>query len=359
MKKHIFDKIFVMRNLLYVFGIVVFISGCIPTGGPAPSVKPIDTAVNLSHIAIGSCCNQAGNLTIFRAIKNKNPDIYLAMGDNIYSDNILGGDFATFLQSQYDLLNSNYDFKNLRAAIPCVATWDDHDYGQNNAGAEFPYKAISKEKFLTFWQDPSTSDRRTRDGVYTSYMFGDADHRVQIIVLDCRNFLNVISGEPIAATSDTTKTILGPAQWSWLKEELQKPATIRIVISSTQMCTEHNGWEAWANYPHELDKFFRTVKEANAEGLFVVSGDVHYAEFSKREKAGQYPIYDFTSSGLTHTEEAPAANQYRIGTAYHALNFGMINIDWNASPLTITWDICDNNGNVVEQHVLPLSELKF
>jgi alkaline phosphatase D len=298
-------------------------------------------------------------MSIFRAIKNKNPDIYIAMGDNIYSDNILNGDFATFLQSQYDLLGNNYDFKTMRANVPVVATWDDHDYGQNNAGAEFPYKLIAKDKFLTFWQIPSTSDRRTHDGIYTSYMFGDVSHRVQIIVLDCRNFLNVISPEPITPTTDTTKTILGATQWAWLKGELQKPATIRIVVSSTQMCIQNNNWEGWPNYPHELQRFFNTVKEANAEGVFVVSGDVHYAEYSKRSPAGQYPIYDFTSSGLTHIENAPASNQYRIGSAYAALNFGLINIDWNANPITLTLDICDNNGNVKKQQVISLDELKF
>ncbi|MDB5229185.1 MAG: metallophosphatase [Bacteroidota bacterium] len=348
-----------MKKIFIVLFISGIVSACIPTGGPAPTIKPNDTSKNLTHIAIGSCCNQLLNMSIFKAIKNRNPDLYIAMGDNIYSDNILNGDFATFLQSQYDLLNANYDFKTLRANIPCIATWDDHDYGQNNAGAEFPYKLISKNKFLTFWNDPSTSDRRTHDGVYTSYIYGDASHKVQIIILDCRNFLNVISGEPISATSDTSKTILGATQWAWLQQELQKPAAVRIVVSSTQMCTEHNFWEAWANYPHEIERFFKTVKDANAEHLFVISGDVHYAEFSKRTKAGQYPIYDFTSSGLTHTENSPAANQYRLGTAYPALNFGMINIDWTANPITITWEACGTDGAAHRTQVISLDELEF
>ncbi len=348
-----------MKKIIFIACLSTIVSACIPTGEPAPTVKPIDENVNLTKIAIGSCCNQAGNLSIFKAIKNKTPDIYVAMGDNIYSDNILGGDFASFLQSQYDLLGNNYDFRQLRANVPVVATWDDHDYGQNNAGAEFPYKAVAKDKFLTFWQIPSNSPRRTHDGVYDSYMFGDADHKVQIIVLDCRNFLNVISAEPISATSDTTKTILGAAQWAWLGQELLKPAKIRIILSSTQLCTAQNGWETWANYPHEIERMFKTIKDAHAEGAFVISGDVHYAEFSRRSKVGQYPLYDFTSSGLTHTENAASVNQYRLGTAYVALNFGMINIDWNASPVTITWQVCDNNGNVTRTQVIPLDELKF
>lgn len=348
-------KIFIL-----LFGVSIAITSCIPTGGTEPTIKPNDLTLNLSKIVISSCCYQTGNLSIYRNMQAKNPDLYIAMGDNMYADNILNTtDYPSWIQAQYDLLKNNYDYKNFRAAVPSIATWDDHDYGLNNAGKEFPYKLQSKDKFLQFWQIPSTSDIRTHDGVYTSYLYGDAAHRVQVIILDCRNFLDVISGEPISPTTDTTKTILGATQWAWLRQELLKPAKIRIVVSSTQLCTAHNGWEAWANYPHEMEKFFRTVKETNAEGVFVISGDVHYAEFSKRTPAGQYPIYDFTSSGLTHVENNASVNPYRIGDAYRGFNFGVINIDWNSSPVNIRWDVCSFNGDVQQQLTIPLDELKF
>ena len=349
-----------MKQLTYLLLISIVITACIPTGGNDPTVRQVDTSVNLSKIAITSCCYQTGNLSIFRNIQAKNPDLYIAMGDNVYADNVINNpDYPAWIQAQYDIIKNNYDYKNFRAAVPSIATWDDHDYGLNNAGKEFPYKTQSKEKFMQFWQIPSTHDIRTHDGVYTSYLFGDDAHKVQIIVLDCRNFLDVISGEPITPTQDPTKSILGAQQWTWLAAELRKPAKVRIVVSSSQMCIQNNGWEGWPNYPLELQKFFQTVKDANAEGVFVISGDVHYSEFSKRTPAGQYPIYDFTSSGLTHTEASPAANQYRIGDAYRGYNFGMINIDWNASPVNITLDVCSFNGDVQKQQVISLDELKF
>ncbi len=348
-----------MKKILFILCISVAISGCIPTG-TNPTIKTNDLSLNLSKIAIGSCCNQGLNMSIFRAIKNSNAQLYIAMGDNMYADNIISNpDYPAWIQAQYDLLNNNYDFKTLRAAVPCIGTWDDHDYGSNNAGVEFPWKLQSKDKFMQFWQIPSTHDIRTHDGVYTSYLYGDADHRVQVIMLDCRSFLDVISSEPITPTNDASKSVLGATQWAWLKTELEKPATIRIVVSSSQMCIENNGWEGWPNYPLELEKFFQTVKDANAEGVFVVSGDVHYSEFNKRTPVGQYPIYDFTSSGLTHIEGVARPSQYRIGEVYRAFNFGMINIDWNASPISIKLDICDNNGIVRQQQTISLDELKF
>lgn len=347
-----------MKQYIFFAIISIAMSSCIPGGGTAPTMKPVDTSKNLTKIAIGSCCNQVLNMSIFRNVASQNPDLYIAMGDNMYAD-YLDGDPSAWIQTQYDLLKKDFSFSNLVATVPSIATWDDHDYGKNNAGAEYPYKLISKDKFLNFWNVPSTSDRRTHDGIYTSYMFGDAAHQVQIIMLDCRTFLNVIGPEPITPTTDTTKTILGAAQWAWLKQELQKPAKVRIVVSSSQMCIEKNGWEGWPNYPHEIEKFFKTVKDANAENVFVVSGDVHYSEFSKRTKVGQYPIYDFTSSGLTHTENAAAPNIYRIGTPFVALSFGLINIDWNATPIQVKLDICNFNGTVAKSHTISMDELKF
>jgi alkaline phosphatase D len=349
-----------MKKIVFILLASFVITACIPTGGAGVTIKPIDTSINLTKIAIGSCNRQDLNMSIFTNIKNQNPDLYIAMGDNMYADNLLSNpNYAGWIQAQYDILNNNYDFKTMRATIQTIATWDDHDYGINNAGKEFIYKTQSKDLFLNFWNEPSTSPRRTRDGIYTSYMYGDDAHKVQIIVLDCRYNLDVISNEPISPTTDTTKSILGATQWAWLASELTKPAKVRIVVSSSQMCIQNNGWEGWPNYPHELNKFFKTVKDANAEGVFVVSGDVHYSEFSKRTPAGQYPIYDFTSSGLTHTESRAAANSFRIGTAYTNLSFGIIDINWAASPVQLSLNICDFNGNVAKQQVISLDELKF
>ena len=31
-------------------------------------------------------------------------------------------------------------------------TWDDHDYGYNDFGKDYPYKIQSKKLFLDFWE---------------------------------------------------------------------------------------------------------------------------------------------------------------------------------------------------------------
>jgi alkaline phosphatase D len=40
-----------------------------------------------------------------------------------------------------------------------MAVWDDHDYGVNDGGGDFPAKEISRKAFLDFFNEPMASDR--------------------------------------------------------------------------------------------------------------------------------------------------------------------------------------------------------
>lgn len=323
----------------------------------------IDTVNNpeISTIAFGSCGTVWENMSVFNAIKAKDPDLYIALGDNMYAD-VQGLEnesfYPFFIEFIYGVLGNDKYFKNFKSSVPIIATWDDHDYGLNNAGKEFPHKIKSKDLFMKFWNVPSDSKMRTHNGVYNSYYFGEGEYKVQIIMLDTRWFLDVISNEPIAITSDTSKHILGEEEWQWLEQELKVPAKIRIIGSSTQFGIEHNSWEAWANYPHEMDRFFNLIKTTRAEGLFFLSGDVHYSEVSKRIVNGLYPIYDFTSSGLTHAGES-APNLYRVGNSVNEINFGLLRINWKENPVTISQEIYNKSGELKLQHIISLNDLKF
>jgi alkaline phosphatase D len=65
----------------------------------------------------------------------------------------------------------------------------------------------------------------------------------------------------------------------------------------------------------------------------LVACSVHFSEISKTDE-GPYPLYDFTSSGLTHINQSYASvrNPHRIAGPYVGLNFGLVEIDWNAEP---------------------------
>lgn len=313
-----------------------------------------------SKIAFGSCCVQIGNLTIFDSILKQNPELYLALGDNMYGDFLPGSPAdSAWLALQYNILLKDPSFKRFKQKLPIVATYDDHDFGGNNSGNTYPFKRQTANLLLNFFNVPANSNQRNHEGVYGSYYYGDDAHKLQIIVLDTRAFLDVFSGEPISPTNDTSKRFLGNEEWKWLRTELLKPATVRIVMSSTQMLHEHSGFESWTNYPHELQRFFDLIKETKAAGVFMVSGDVHWAELSMQKPAGLYNLYDMTSSGLNQIEDRPKPNKYRVGNALQDLNYGMINIDWNSTPISINLQILNKRNQVKIEKTFPLSELQF
>src|SRR5262249_8359183 len=171
-------------------------------------------------------------------------------------------------------------WQKLKQTCPVYATWDDHDYGENDAGAEYPRKVESQKLFLDFFGEPADSPRRKREGVYDARVFGPADQRVQVILLDTRYFRGPLkkkaksapSEGPYVPNTDKTSTMLGEAQWKWLEEQLRVPARVRLLVSSIQVVAEDHGHEKWANLPHERERLFKLLKDTRAAGVVLLSG---------------------------------------------------------------------------------------
>ncbi|HSN62329.1 MAG TPA: hypothetical protein VLR49_15430, partial [Ferruginibacter sp.] len=89
-----------------------------------------------------------------------------------------------------------------------------------------------------------------------------------------------------------------------------------------------------------------------------LSGDVHYAEISKLDEPGLYPIYDITSSGITSTWDFPTPNKNRIEGPVMDNHFGLLTIEWKKDPV-IVMQIIDKNNNSRIEYEINASELKF
>ena len=310
----------------------------------------------IQTIYFGSCSREFKEQPILWKIAAQNPDLFIYLGDNVYGDT----ENMNELRNKYVMLSCKPEFQNLCSTTPILAVWDDHDYGHNDIGYEYCKKDESKDIFLEFWQEPSVSERRNHEGIYDVQYFGDSVHRVQIILLDTRTFRSKLeeNNNGYIASNNASKTMLGSAQWNWLSQVLLEPAQIRIICTSTQFATEHNYMEAWANFPLEQDHMAQVIRDAQANGVVFISGDVHYAELSKRMYNGNYPLYDLTSSGLTEDNEGIAANTFRVFDAYNQPNFGEIEINWTGAT-TIIFKAHDLNGDVIREFSVPLSELQL
>ena len=325
-----------------------------------PTLQAEDTP---NRIIFGSCIKQDKPAPILEVIAGERPDLLIFTGDNIYGDT---SDMKV-LAGKYQALGEKEGFKRLAESCRMLATWDDHDYGVNDGGADYPKRSESQAAFLDFWRVPQDDPRRKRAGVYHSVVLGSDGKRVQIVLLDTRFHRSALKtgtrrvGGPYYPDAEPTKTMLGESQWQWLGRQLRQPADVRLIISSIQFAPSDAGQECWANLPRERQRMLDLIRMHKANGVVFISGDRHWSEVSAIQDDVPYPIYDLTSSSLNqkHERGTPTENRYRvIEKTYHQENYGLLDINWSADPV-LDFSIRDGDGEAVIRKQIRLSELSI
>ncbi|XP_021835921.2 uncharacterized protein [Spinacia oleracea] len=366
-------------------------------GAPAAHV---DTQAPVSRIAFGSCSHQTNPQIIWNAINKFNPQLFIWLGDNIYGDNKrpfrLFGKQRTFgpwrnvprfypsseheMQSKFNMAKNHPGYSRLRNHTKVIGTWDDHDYGLNDAGKEFAAKDTNQRLLLDFLDEPLDSPRRKQAGVYTSYTFGPIGRQIKVILLDTRYYRDPLSIDG---------SILGSSQWEWLEKQLYGPPTaITIIGSSVQVLSNHSAVtspfftvEGWGRFPKERKHLFQLINDSKRDGVLFISGDVHFAEIAQYNCATGYPLYDITSSGLTQSIEGvvPPSLHFLVrlmawclpttarvveqncrykSCVYGQPNFGVIEVHWNSDPVFLKVEVRDINGSPVISKKILLSDIQ-
>ncbi|MFM9058305.1 MAG: alkaline phosphatase D family protein [Planctomycetaceae bacterium] len=332
-------------------------------GGHARAVE-LDATRPISRIAVGSCARQDRPQPIWEAVAAFRPDVLLMLGDNIYGDT---EDMAV-MRAKYAELAAQPGFAALRERVPIVAVWDDHDYGANDTGREYPRKRESQQEFLDFFGVAADSPLRTQAGIYRAVTVGPPGRRVQFVCLDTRYHRSPLTkaregGGSYAPTTDPDATVLGAEQWAWLEGVLREPAEVRIVLSSIQVAATEHHHEHWGNFPAERARLLRTIRASGARGVVVVSGDRHAGEISRipaGPEALAYPLYDLTASSLNQPKGGGGPdepNRLRLGPWCRGVNFGTIEIDWDAAEPALTLAVRDERGDVFHAERATLGSL--
>lgn len=331
------------------------------TVAPRTPWLPLSDSVRLDRIAVGSCMKQTQPAPIWNEVLAAKPQVFLMIGDNVY------GDFKTpdgrDLIRAYNTLLAQPEFVRARRTLPFLATWDDHDYGLNDGGSDFAYREQSERLFREFWGMPAKPG--AGPGIEYSRIVGPPGEQVQIIMLDTRSFRSTLKLDPgvlwgrYVPDPDPSKTMLGDAQWAWLEKELERPAGIRIIVSSIQVLAEGHGWERWGNLPRERDKFLALIARTKAKGVILLSGDRHVAAIYGRTIAGNQTVPELTSSSLN----APASSNKDVPSAellseiYLRENFGLVDIDW--AQRNVRLSIKGLGGADVEEIKFKFSDLGY
>lgn len=364
------------------------------------STKNEEEELPVTRIAFGSCANQSEPQPIWQAILDFDPQVFIWLGDNIYADikrptRIVGTERTygpwknapRFLPASINDMEHMYaqaknkpGYAELRRRAKIIGTWDDHDYGLDDSGKELTVKNNSQKLFLDFLDEPMSSRRRRQEGVYASYTFGPRNKQVKVILVDTR-----YHRDPMFSNGD----MLGEKQWTWLDQQLRgNEAQITIIGSSIQVLPNFSATvqplftvESWSHFPKERERLFELLADTHASGVLFISGDVHFCEVTRYDCGISYPLYEFTSSGLSHAVERAVAPPFSFlirlaawltpstlrvrssncrykSCVYGKENFGTIEIDWDARPVSIIGQVRDVNGNYVAQANILLSDLQ-
>lgn len=379
-------------------------------------IYPNSNNHEVSSIAFGSCFktyNLGKDNKIFKAVKDKNPDLWVWLGDTAYLDNLnfklskFEEDYIkNHVETVFNYSKNNKEYQNLIKTTKIIGIWDDHDFGEDDGGFEFIHKEVIKQLFLNFLDEPLDSPRRKLGvGLQASYSFGHGVKSVKIILLDNRYYspnirlIHKIKDFGLSFINrfyDSKDTefggysILGEEQWIYLENELESSKeTIIIIGLGIQFLAFNKGLNEAINFS-DRKRLFYLISKHKKSGVMFITGDIHHGQIQRTfciiEDIG-YHIHEFTSSGLTHNcvinfildvdlcqfgWDYLLPHEYNILPTMQEFNFGMINIDWGNNKksenleenalkdINITIELINNQGEIKRTHSINYyNELRF
>ena len=290
-----------------------------------------------------------GDYQIFESINDKNPDLMLWLGDNIYLREV---DWysMTGIHHRYTHTRSIPEMQALLGRTHHYAIWDDHDFGPNDSDRSFIHKDKTLQAFKDFWANPSYG-LPGQEGITTMFQWADID----FFLLDNRYYRspnNRKTGE---------QTILGETQLEWLIDALASSrAAFKLVVIGGQVLNTASVYENYANrHSQERDYLINKISAEGIENVIFLTGDRHHTELSKLVTKDRVTIYDFTVSPLTSgaASKVTESNGNRVeNTLVTQRNFGLIKVEGPFRERVLTLSVYDSEGNELWKQSIPQAE---
>ena len=277
------------------------------------------------------------------------PDLMIWAGAHLYFQESDAPDPAAMAR-RYLRQRTFPPLQKLLTAAPHLAIWDDHDYGPNDADMSYVMKGESLQLFRRYWANP-TYGLPDVPGI-----FGRAPGELDIF---CS------AGVPSQIRCRWPGKLFGAQQLAWLRNALiYSQATLKLVVSGSQMWNRANRYEGWNHFASEQTAFADWLLAQKIDGLIFLSGDRHFSELLKVDRAGTYPLYEYTSSPLTSRAWAdPEAvekqnPQVVPGTLIGQRQFGMIRVTGPENDRSVALESYDAAGKRLWRQEVRARDLK-
>jgi phosphodiesterase/alkaline phosphatase D-like protein len=308
----------------------VLLNGVVQAGSTADfqTLPPKGSGARFSFVFGADIDQHFKPHTIFDKMALHQPDFAILLGDLIYAD-LQTGTEADFWAVYKD--NRDAAMQAFASQVPIFATWDDHDYGDNDEDKYYPLKTQSRAAFGKYWPNPPYVEQNA--SIYYKFSAANTD----FFMLDDR------------WNRDPGVTMLGATQLQWLKNQLlASTAKFKFIISAVEVSDfGTTGNDSWIGFPQEREEIFQFIAQNNIKNVIFLTGDQHWAGVFLID----YPVhqighniqgfYEFLPTPLSaFIFPAPTTTDPQVlftddGDFY----YGLIRVDTTVTPAKIALEI--------------------
>lgn len=250
------------------------------------------------NVAFLSCVNDSTD-PVWQEMGNHHLDLLCFGGDTPYADT---GNLSD-LRNKHRHLLQRPALAALCRNVPLLGTWDDHDFGKNNANGKSAagLKDNTRRAFVEYRvQDQYGSGEA---GVYQKNDRG----AMEVFLLDAR-WYSQTAPSPVAPDQSTC---FGNEQWQWLLTSLRDSKAPFKVLLQGQIWQDKKNRETddMHTYYAERDALLDFIKEKAIPGVVLVGGDIHVSRYLMHPQRVGYDLHDFIISP-GHTSVIPSLNVY-------------------------------------------------
>ncbi|WP_425613741.1 alkaline phosphatase [Anatilimnocola sp. NA78] len=295
-------------------------------------------------LVLGSCATEdEGSRGVWRRILAEKVDGLVLCGDTPYIDST----DLTKQRQRYRAFSAVPEFQGIAKSLPVWGTWDDHDFGKNDADGRLKGKENALQAFKEYRANANFGENGV--GIFTKFRFGP----VEVFLIDARWFANT-GPSPV---DEKKPTLLGKAQFDWLLGSLKASTSPwKVLLTGIIWDAKTNGEkDHWETYAHERRAIFDFIRQEKINGVVLFGGDIHVTRVLRydAEKTVGYPLYQFISSPI-HDRILPKLNNPHpdlIHSAVKPHTFLKLTCDSTVEDPTLTARFLNSDGDLLFEEI--------
>lgn len=299
-------------------------------------------------LAFASCAN-AKSAQVWGRMNTLGVDGVFLMGDTPSIDQ---SDLPTVRKKHREFLLS-LGLDSLIRHTPTCATWDDHEFGQNNGnGKNVPGKAVNRQGFMEYRANAQYGTDNA--GIYYSAPCGP----VEIFMLDTRWFSQT---EPSPA-DPSQPTCFGKEQWKWLLQALkQSKAPFKVLaMGAIWQDKKNNENDDMHTYWYERDALFDYIRDQKIPGVVLLGGDILVSRHLIHRQRVGYDLHDFITAPASNNV-IPSLDVYHPDLEWSSKaerQFLTLHFNTRVHPAVLTAKFHKHDGTIQRTVTIPYDKLE-